>query len=119
MAVIAASLEELALVIGAQAARAFMTAFAGRRIYVPQAIGPDHPIAAAIGADKAAVLADYYGGTHLEPPLAAAKRWRVLEMAAAGVPDSEIAKALWTTERHVRRIRAAAQAAAAQLRLPV
>jgi alkanesulfonate monooxygenase SsuD/methylene tetrahydromethanopterin reductase-like flavin-dependent oxidoreductase (luciferase family) len=112
----ACNLGDLAAVVGAEAARAFMAAFPGQRVYVPATIGEHHPIAVAIGMEAAAKLASGYSGVHLEPPLTAAKRKRVLDLAAAGVRDGRIAAELTMSERSVRRIRAQAKAQAAERR---
>jgi hypothetical protein len=111
MAAITASIEELAPVVGADGARALMMAFAGRRIYVPKEIGEHHPIAAAVGLEKARKVAEYYQCTHLEFPIAAAKRRQVLDLAAQGLSDSAISARVWLTERRVRQVRAEARAA--------
>jgi hypothetical protein len=103
--------EELAAVVGAEAAHRLFDAFGGRSIYVPARPGPNHPITVAIGAERAALLAEYYHQVRLDFPLSASKRRRAIELSRTGVPVGEIARQLWLTDRHVRRILAEARRA--------
>lgn len=95
---------ELGAVIGAVAAAQLVAAFAGRSLYVPRALGPDHPVSAVIGAEAAALLGDYFHRTRLDFPISPAKRRQVVEMRAAGRKVGEIAGQLRVTERFVYKV---------------
>lgn len=103
--------EDLAPVIGAEAARKLMTALAGRMMYVPRTVGPHHPIAVAIGPDKAAVFCEHYFGTRVDFPVAPAKRRRILDLAAGGLSIPQIASELLVSERFVYKVLAEARGA--------
>lgn len=103
--------EDLAPVIGAEAARALMAGLAGRMIYVPRAVGPNHPIAVAIGPDKAAIFCDYYFGQRIDFPVAPARRRRILDLAAGGMSIPQIATQLLVSERFVYKVLAEAREA--------
>lgn len=109
--------EDLAVVIGAEATRAFLARFAGRTIYVPEQAGPEHPITQAIGPEAAAELCAHYHRVVLDVPITFARRLRVLDLAREGRSNREIAGEVWLTERQVRRILAEARAASSQLSL--
>jgi DNA-binding NarL/FixJ family response regulator len=96
--------EDLAPVIGAEAARKLMTALAGREIYVPRHASGHHPIAVAIGDEKAAAFCEYWHGTRLEFPVTPAKRRRILDLSAAGRSNGMIATELMVSERFVRKV---------------
>lgn len=97
---------ELADVVGAAAAALLCRDLAGWTFYVPrpEAIGPDHRLARIIGLAAARSLAQVYGTTNIEFPVSAAKRRRVLDLKAAGLDNREIARALWCTDRFVRKV---------------
>jgi len=115
MPVLGDSLEaELAAVVGEAAAVALCGAFAGRALYVPRAPGPDHPVTRLVGAEAAALLGDYFHSTRLEFPVAPAKRRRILQLAACGWKNGEIAAELLVTDRFVRKVLAEARDADAE-----
>ena len=103
--------EELAAVIGADSARRLMQALAGREVYVPAIARGHHPIAAAIGEEKAALFCEYYHGLRFEFPVAPAKRRRILDLHRAGRSNGLIAAELMVTERFVRQVLSEARAA--------
>lgn len=96
--------EDLAVVIGAEATRRLMAAFAGREIWVPKKASGHHPIAVAIGDEKAALLCDYYREVRLDFPVSQAKRRRILDLSAAGLSNGLIAAELLVSERFVRKV---------------
>lgn len=96
--------EDLAAVIGAEATRKLMAAFAGREIWVPKKASGHHPIAVAIGEEKAALLCEYYIDVRLDFPVSPAKRRRILDLAASGRSNGLIAAELLVTERFVRKV---------------
>ncbi len=103
--------EDLAPVIGAEAARKLLTALAGRTMYVPRSVGPHHPIAVAIGPEKAAIFCDYYFGQRIDFPVAPARRRRILDLAAGGMSIPQIATQLLVSERFVYKVLAQAREA--------
>lgn len=110
--------EDLAVVIGADAARAMMARLAGGSLYVPRTAGAAHPLTALLGEDRAQRLCDYYHGVRLDFPISASKRRRALDLKAGGASNRDIARELWITERYVRMILAdAAETGTDQLKL--
>ena len=97
---------ELAELIGADGAQRLLAAFAGRRIYVPRAAGAGHPLARAVGAEKAAILCEYFHGTEIDLPVSTARRQRILDLKRQGRSNGEIATMLLVSERHVRDVMA-------------
>lgn len=104
---------EVAAVIGDEAAARLAAAFCGRPLYVPRNPGPDHPVTAAIGQDKAALLGSYFYRTKLEFPVGAAKRAAIRAMKARGLCNRDIAARLLVTDRFVRQVLAEANDAEA------
>lgn len=96
--------EELAPVIGAEAARRLLAAFAGREVYVPRRASGHHPIAVAIGEEKAALFCEHWHGTKLEFPVEITKRRAVLDLKAAGRSNGMIATELMVSQRFVRMV---------------
>ncbi|MFN7400338.1 MAG: hypothetical protein ACK5SX_15075 [Sandaracinobacter sp.] len=103
--------EDLAPVVGAEAARELMTALAGRMMYVPRTVGPHHPIAVAIGPEKAAIFCEYFFGQRIDFPVAPAKRRRILDLASGGMSIPQIATQLLVSERFVYKVLAEAREA--------
>ena len=95
--------DEIASAIGGEAASSLMRAFGGERLYVPRAFPDDHPVVVAIGATKAAVLAESFHGTRLELPIRLKRRLIVREMASRDPRPSndEIARAVGVTVRTI------------------
>ncbi len=80
--------------------------------YVPQKLMADHRLVQLLGWDKAAVLAEGFGGEiiHLSSCRGIVQRWRdneIRRLAASGVANDNIADWFGITARHVRSIRAA------------
>jgi hypothetical protein len=103
--------EDLAAVIGAESARRMMHVLAGREIYVPAQARGHHPIAVAVGEEKAALFCEYFHGVRFEFPVTAAKRRRILDLHRAGRSNGLIAAELMVTERFVRMVVSEARAA--------
>lgn len=95
---------DVAEVIGEAATMRLCERFGGVRFYVPRTIGPNDPIALAIGREGANRLAEYYHGTNIDLPKAYLGRQRVVELKAQGLNAREIALATGYTDRHVRHI---------------
>ena len=95
---------EVAAVIGDEAAARLAAAFCGRDVYVPRDPGPDHPVALAIGIDKARLLGEYFFATKLSFPVGPAKRQAIRALRAQGLDNREIARRLWVTDRFVRMV---------------
>lgn len=74
------ALPDLADVLGWDTVSALVREFGGQRIYIPASFPPNHAIVAAIGAEKAALLADHYHMTELY--LSAALRREAIVRAA-------------------------------------
>ncbi len=102
------TLATLAGLVGADAAAAIGRAFAGRRLYIPQTPGANHPITAVAGQIAADALAKAYGGTHIDLPIAQAKHAEVADLAAANLTRREIVERTRYSERHVYRLLAKA-----------
>lgn len=98
-------LDEIAAVIGQPAVIALCVALGGTRIYVPGAIGRNHAIHAAIGAEGARLLVEHYHGTVIDLPKAHVRRQRAIELARSReITVAEAALQCDYTERHLYRL---------------
>jgi ketopantoate reductase len=97
-------LDDVAEVIGAQAALDLAFEFRGCRLYVPKDPDREPRIAAAIGAELAAKLCDHYYRTIMYMPISEALRLKAHALCAQGITKREIAEALHITERRVYRL---------------
>lgn len=101
--------------VGWDAALALIARFGGTTIHLPtSAPGPDHALAWALGLDVARLLCASLGPGPLAVPRAmswvVAQRSReVVARRQAGETEAEVARRFGLTERHVRRIYAAAR----------
>ena len=99
--------EEVAEVIGDADARKLCEQLGGTTVYVPASIGPDHPIAEAIGTGPARLFADHFRGSHLPLPKSYLRKQLAIELINEGrLSDKEIAKRTDYTDRHIRNFRA-------------
>lgn len=103
--------DQVAAVIGSGDALKLCARFGGTDLYVPHAVGPDHPIAQTIGSDAARLLSANFTGETLGLPNLShrrevmRRRREVLDLAADGkMTARQIALATGYTERHVRNI---------------
>ncbi len=113
-------LDDLAAVIGEQAALALGWAYRGERLYIPKNPDTEPGIAEAIGAAAAQHLCTVFGGTVVPVPLGVLITRRVRELAAQGLKKKEIARACCISEPRVYAVLKAARQAEsnrAQLRL--
>jgi len=94
--------ESLQALLGVEAFVSLAERFGGRRLYVPQTIGPDHEIVAAIGAEAAAKLMRRYSLAFIRVPLARGLRAR--HYRARGLSNGEIASKLGITETGVDKL---------------
>lgn len=99
-------LDDVAEVIGIDAATALARRFGGQRIYVPRDMGEHHPIAVAVGLDAARLLAEFYQTTELFIPIRARHVSLVHELARLDPPPTraQIADRVGITERQVYRL---------------
>ena len=97
-------LDDVAGVIGAEAALALAFEFRGIRLYVPKEPNNNPRIAAAIGADLAAKLCDAYYSTVLYMPFKETMRRKVHALCAEGLTKCQIAETLHIGERQVYRM---------------
>ena len=110
--------EEISEVIGEAGARALCDHLGGTTLYIPAAIGHNHPVTAAIGAGLARKLADHFRGSHLQLPKAFLRRQRVIELKrSTDMTIREIALATDYSERHVYDILASTREDDGQLDL--
>jgi len=107
-------LNDLTQFIGYQPAIILVRGWGGRRLRVPANVDERHPIALAIGLEPAERLAAFYGGTELELP---AERNALLEMRNRQIVSEcetestrAVARRYGLTARHVRYIKAQAEA---------
>lgn len=104
--------DEIAGVIGEEAALRLIKELGGIVLYVPQRMGGDHPVAVAIGPRRAKEFAEHFAGCHLDLPKdpfrarsIAARHAQVLALHKQGdMTLKQIALATDFTERHVYRI---------------
>lgn len=108
------SLRDVVELIGLAATLKLVEHFGGLIVlYVPREIGPEHPIAVAIGITAARKLSVHYGGDCLRNiPLCVAGMRRIrdaeIRRRAASESAASLAREFTLTERHVWRILAEA-----------
>ena len=103
------TIDQIAEVIGRDAAMTLCQALGGVSWYIPHKPGPDHQIARIIGQRAWKGLCAAFGGTRLSLPRGdrAWRRQRAVELLKAGKRSvREIALECGTTERNVSRLRA-------------
>jgi DNA-binding NarL/FixJ family response regulator len=94
--------ESLGALLGLEALISLSEAFGGRRLYVPQDLGDEHPIARAIGAQPAARLVRRYSLAFIRVPLA--RELRARHYRARGLSNGDIASKLGITETGVDKL---------------
>lgn len=94
--------ESLKALLGVDALVALAERFGGRRLYIPQTIGPEHEIAAAIGTEEAAKLSRRYSLAYIRVPLA--RDLRARHYRARGLSNGEICSKLGITETGVDKL---------------
>lgn len=94
--------EQIRGLIGDHLAFQFFNAFAGRRLYISTERNLATKIAAVIGDDAAAVLAEVWWRDFLRVPLAREFRYEMYRQA--GLSNGEIATKLGITESAVNRM---------------
>jgi len=97
-------LDEIAEVIGEEAAWRLARHFGGRRLFVPAELRPNHPIAVAIGAAAAARLVEHFREETLSVPKRVERQRRVHELARRGLTRQRIAEETDYSERQVYRL---------------
>lgn len=97
-------LDDLAEVIGLDAACALAFRFRGLRLYVPKNPAGDPRIAEAIGDELAARLCDAFYRTTIPMPAREVERRMVHRLAGEGLTRQAIAERLHITERQVYRL---------------
>ena len=102
-------LDDIAEVIGVEAAFALAWEFRGQRPYVPKDPGCELRIAAAIGTDRAERFCDVFGGTILPIPFTVVIEQRVRAMADGTRTKREIARLCCIREARVYAILARQQ----------
>ncbi|AJP73151.1 hypothetical protein [Sphingomonas hengshuiensis] len=99
--------EQLAADIGWAATEKLIEMLGGTRIFVPRAIGVHHPIAVAIGAKAASLLAAKHAGATFDLPKAHYRRERALQTALnrpEGMTIADVAIAFDYTERWIYKM---------------
>lgn len=91
--------ETLISLIGEEKFIAFVEEFGGRRLYVPEKLGPDHRIAQTIGIEAAAKLNRFYSLAYISVPIA--RKMRAVHYRAQGLSNGRIATKLGITESGV------------------
>jgi hypothetical protein len=87
-------LDDLAEVIGEEAAFALAAEFLGEQVYIPKDPATEPGVAAAIGDELAAKLCGVFGGETVAMPSKVVIERRVVQLAAQGVTKREIARQL-------------------------
>lgn len=96
-------LDDIASVIGIQAARKLAYEFMGQRIYIPKNPAQQPRIEKVIGPELAAKLCDSMWRLIMVFPVRLARNIRVLELHEQGLKSSEIARQLFMNERQIFR----------------
>lgn len=97
-------LDDLAEVIGEEAAFALAWEFRGQRLYVPKDPQVEPLIARAIGEALAAKFCDAFWRTTIYLPMREATRRKVHTLARSGMTRREIARVAKIAERQVYRL---------------
>ncbi len=97
-------LDEIAEVIGEEAALKLAEEFVGERLYIPRSPETDPRIVEAIGNELAGRLCDTFFRITISIPIRLVNARRVAEMVRQGKSKREIGRALRITERQVYRI---------------
>lgn len=107
LALMPPSLAELARVSSVAAALALAREYGGRRIYIPEVMTEDHPLAVLIGFDAAMALSHHYPGDRPEIPML--RDWRakvkanaIASARRAGRTQADLAREYGMTERGIR-----------------
>lgn len=95
--------QELVSVIGRESARKLVETMGGLDLFVPEKIGPTHPLAKALGLDTARQLSAVFRRTRITIPVSRARRRRVRELAGT-MTRQQIALKTGYSERHVYRL---------------
>ena len=102
------TIEQVAEVIGRDAAKTLCKAVGGVSWYIPHKAGPDHRFVKIIGPRAWRALCTAFGGTRLNLPRGDRvwRRQRALELLREGKRSvREIALECGTTERNISRLR--------------
>lgn len=107
-------IDQLGQVIGTVPTLRLLAVFGARRLYVPETIPPDHPIARCIGGEPADKLARHFGREQLDLPdgdeFARLRRVRrVAGLLRHGAPPRDIAMLIGVSTKQVARYRAEAE----------
>lgn len=97
-------IDDLAEVIGEDAAMELAWHFRGQRLYVPKDPANEPEIGGAIGDEKARHFCDVFGGTSVPVPFSPVVRWKVLQLADEGLTKREIARQCCIREARVYSI---------------
>lgn len=102
-------LDDIAVVIGEEAAFALAWEFRGTRLYVPKDMAREPRIAMAIGDDLARQFCDTFWRTTISLPLNVVLERRIARMLADGATKREIARTCCIREARVYSILARAK----------
>lgn len=99
---------EIARIIGEFDAVRLCRRFGSRRLYIPQVITHDHPIALCIGFEQAERLAASFGGDSLDIPCLAVRRIRSIHQQiisdAEHMSQKQLAEKYRRSPRQIRNI---------------
>jgi DNA-binding NarL/FixJ family response regulator len=91
----------LVQLMGAEGALALIEWQAPARYYVPKTVGPDDPLATAVGFDAARALVEARRGEAIKVPIA--KEWRIKIYRSRGMSYAEIGRRLQISQNTVWR----------------
>jgi hypothetical protein len=103
-------LDDIARAAGYRAARVIALHYAGRRVHVPVAVRPDHPLSTLIGRDALVGMVREFGGCRLLIPHQAEEErytrdWQIATLLASGSTCDQIAAVTGLAQRRVEQIR--------------
>ena len=96
------SFQDLAELLGEDAAWELVDLWGGTRRYIPIAPGDDHPLAARFGMERARWICQALGRGHIEIP--AMRKARVIRLSGQGYSAPAIADKVGVTDVRVRQI---------------
>ena len=97
-------LDDIAELIGVEAAMELAYVFLGERLYIPKDPATEPKIAETIGEENARLLCSAKWRTHVQIPRQIVLRHKVVQMAEAGARKIEIVRETRLGERHVYQI---------------
>ena len=108
-------IDEIGYVIGVTATMRFLALFGGTKLYIPEVMHKDHPIALGIGLDAATKLSETFSREHIDVPEGddfnrLQRVRRIAGLLRIGTSPRDVAMLVGISTRHVSNCRVEAEA---------